>query len=152
MKTKTLLSALFVCLLALPLDAAVRGDKAMYVGGSISSIAENQQGKLDTSGESALTFTWGKGKWEVPYKNITKMEYGQKAGRRVGAAISVSPLLLFSKKRKHYLTLQLKDEEGKSQAALFELSKGTYQQVLAALEAKTGVKIDYETEEVKKEK
>lgn len=133
-----------------PLGAAVRGEKAMYVGGTLA-VPENKQGKLDTSGEN-LVFTWDKDKWETSFKGISKIEYGQKAGRRVGAAIAVSPLLLFSKKRKHYVTLQLTDSAGAQQAAVFELSKGTYQAILGALEGKTGLKVEYETEETKKEK
>ena len=50
------------------------------------------------------------------------------------------------------MTLGLKDEEGKSQAVVFELSKGTYKQALAALEAKSGVKTEYLVEEKKKDK
>lgn len=152
MKNKLCL-LLFLCL-ACPATvmAAVRGDKAMYVGGSIAVIPEKQQGKLDISGESLMVFSWGKAKWEIPFKSVTKMEYGQKAGRRVGAALVVSPLFLFSKKRKHYLTLHVNDEAGKPQAAVFELSKGTYQQIIASLETKTGLKVEYESEEAKKEK
>jgi hypothetical protein len=152
MKSIYALVLLVIFLLAVPLPGAVRGNKAMYAGGSIAAIPESQQGKLDVSGESLLVFAWGSGKWEVPFKNVTKMEYGQKAGRRVGAAIAVTPLLLFSKKRKHYLTMQIKDEAGKGQAAVFELSKGTYQQTMATLEAKTGLKVERESEEARKEK
>lgn len=152
MKSTYALALLVIFLFTVPLLGAVRGNKAMYVGGSIAAIPEKQQGKLDVSGESSLVFAWGSGKWEVPFKNVTKMEYGQKAGRRVGAAIAVTPLLLFSKKRKHYLTMQIKDEAGKGQAAVFELSKGTYQQTMATLEAKTGLKVERESEEAKKEK
>lgn len=137
--------------------AAVRGSKAVYTGGSLP-IPEKQDGKLDTAGDSMLVFTWDKGKWESPFKGITSIEYGQKAGRRVGAAIALSavtlagPLLLFSKKKKHFLTLQVTDAGGQSQAAVFELSKGTYKQTLAALESKSGVKVEYLVEEKKDKK
>lgn len=143
----------FSILAAPGLEAAVRGDKAMYIGGTVTAIPEKKQGKLDTSGDSVLVFHWDKeSKWEVPFKSFTRMEYGQKAGRRVGAAVMVSPLLLFSKKRKHYLTLHYKSEGQSSEAVVFELSKGTYQQIISTLEAKTGLKTEYETEEAKKEK
>lgn len=150
---KCLSVVLSLCLFV-PLIAwgAVRGDKAMYVGGTLTAIPEGKQGRLDTTNETNLTFAWDKSTWETPFKSITRMEYGQKAGRRVGAAVLVSPLLLFSKKRKHYLTIHMKTEAGKSEAAVFELSKGTYQQVIASLEAKSGVKTEYETEDAKKEK
>ena len=50
------------------------------------------------------------------------------------------------------LTLQVTDEGGQSQAAVFELSKGTYKQTLAALESKSGVKVEYLVEEKKDKK
>ena len=37
----------------------------------------------------------------------------------------VSPLALFSKKRKHYLTSGFSDADGKQQGAVFELAKDT---------------------------
>ena len=138
--------------------AAIRGDKAMYVGGSLSTIPEKKEGRLDLAGDSTFVFSWDKGKWEAPFKGITRMEYGQKAGRRVGAAIALSavtlagPALLFSKKRKHYVTLHVSDAGGASQAAVFELSKGTYKKTIASLEAKTGLKVEIEAEEAKKQK
>jgi len=132
--------------------AAVRGDQAMYVGGSLSAIPEKKEGRLDISGDSLIVFSWDKGKWEAPYKGIRRMEYGQKAGRRVGAAVAISPVLFFSKKRKHYLTLHVNDAAGKPQAAVFELAKGTYQKTIASLEAKTGLKAEIEEEESKKQK
>jgi len=148
---------LVVVFIAPPCLAAVRGNKAMYVGGSLP-IPEKQGGRLDTSGDSMLVFTWDKGKWEAPFKGITSIEYGQKAGRRVGAAVALSvvtlagALLLFSKKRKHFLTLGITDQAGKAQAAVFELSKGNYKQTLAALEARTGLKVEYLEEPKKDEK
>lgn len=144
-----------ICLIVLLFSqlsaAAVRGDKAQYIGGTLS-IPEKQHGRLDATGETSLLFTWEKGKWEVPFNGIAAMEYGQKSGRRVGAAVAVSPVLLFSKKRKHFLTLQMKDASGKQEAAVFELSKGVYKQTLAALESRTGRKVDMQDADSLKEK
>ena len=86
----------------------------------------------------------------MPYEKITSLEYGQKVGRRVGVAVAVTPLALFSKKRKHFLTLGFTDDQGKQQGSVFELSKGTVRTILSTLEARSGKKVEYESEEAKK--
>jgi hypothetical protein len=86
----------------------------------------------------------------IPYAAITDLEYGQKAGRRVGVAIMVSPLALFSKKRKHYLTLGYKDANGKDQAAVFELGKDIVRTTLKIIETRSGKEIQYQDEEARK--
>lgn len=130
--------------------AAVRGDKAMYVGGTLTDIPEEQKGKMNLSGEDGLVFGWKKDKkehqWQLPYSQITRMEYGQKAGRRVGVAIALSPLALFSKKRKHYVTIHFTDEAGNGQAAVFELGKKTYKTFMATMEARTGIAVEDTTQ------
>ena len=78
------------------------------------------------------------------------MEYGQKAGRRVGLAIAVSPWLLLSKKRKHFLTIGWKDEQDKQHAAIFEVGKSVIRVTLTTLEARTGKKVDYQDDEARK--
>ena len=86
----------------------------------------------------------------MPYDGVNSLEYGQKAGRRLGLAIVVSPLFLLSKKRRHYLTIGYLDEAGDQQAAVFELGKKIVRSTLAGLEARTGLAVDYETEEARR--
>ena len=96
----------------------------MYVGGTVAGLSEKAEGRLVTSSESTMNFDAGsKGSAAIPYKSIASLEHGQKAGRRVGVAIMISPLALFSKKRKHYRTIAYNDSTGKEQAAVFELGK-----------------------------
>ena len=91
-----------------------------------------------------------KGEVLIPYGKITSIEYGQKAGRRVGVALAVSPIALFSKKRKHYVTLAYTDDAGKNQGAVFEVAKGTVRNVVTVLETRSGKQVEYESEEAKK--
>lgn len=140
---------LLLVLLSTELIAAVRGDKAMYVGGTLT-VAEKTKGRLDLTDEKTARFSWKDGEIIIPYKKILSLEYGQKAGRRIGVAIAVTPLALFSKKRKHYLTIGFNDEQGKQQGAVFELAKGTVRSTLATLENRSGKLIEYESEEAKK--
>ncbi|MGH9787827.1 MAG: hypothetical protein ACRD4U_03880 [Candidatus Acidiferrales bacterium] len=146
-----LLLAVALCLV-MPTAAAVRGKDAMYVGGTISSIPENTKGKFDLSDPSAARFGPKKGEpLAIPYERVTAIEYGQKAGRRVGAALVVSPLFLFSKKRKHYVTISFTDENGQGQAAVFELSKGVVHEVVSTFETRSGKKIEFESDEARKQ-
>src|SRR5262245_31117665 len=131
---------------------AVDGNKAMYVGGTRTDIKEAAEGKFDVSGETEVAFTPDKTKVRhtIAFKDVTELEYGQKAGRRVAVGLMVSPLALFSKKRKHYLTINFKDGDGKDQAVVFELGKDIVRTTLAVMEARTGKKIEYQDEEARK--
>ena len=110
-----------------------------------TKVPEKTEGKLDLSQEAAAKFNWKKGEALIPYDKINSIEYGQKAGRRVGVAVMVSPIPLFSKKRKHYLTLGFNDAEGKPQGVVLELGKNTVRAALSTLEARTGRKVEYES-------
>ncbi len=127
---------------------AVDGDKAMYVGGTIAGLKEKTEGRLVTTSDSMLTFDAGsKGSATIPYAAVTSLEYGQKAGRRVGVAIMVSPLALFSKKRNHFLTIAYNDSTGKEQAAVLELGKDIFRTTLKVLEVRTGKEIELQDNE-----
>ena len=128
--------------------------KTMYVGGTVPGIKERTEGMSSTSDEKVFVFTYKDGdkeaKLTVPYARINDLEYGQKAGRRIGLAVTVSPWLLLSKKRQHFLTIGYQDENDKQQAAVFELGKEIVRVTLASMEARTGKKIDYQDDEAKK--
>ncbi len=158
---KRALCVVFTCwwTFAASLSAAVEGKRAMYVGGTVATIPEKQQGNLDTSGSSAFVFTWGKGKWNVPFANISKMVYREKVGRHVGAAVATTVavgvgglFVLMAKKKKHYLSLEWKDESGQAQVAVFELSKDAFENVIADLEEKTGLQLQVEVQEAPKKR
>ena len=96
----------------------------MYMGGTIPGLQEKAEGRMAPESDTTLGFDAGKkGKTSIPFASITELEYGQKAGRRVGVAIAISPLALFSKKRKHYLTITYTDQAGVEQTGVFELGK-----------------------------
>ena len=129
--------------------AAVRGRAAKYVGGTLSGLTENSDGFIEL-GDSATIFKAKSGaSVSIPYKRIDSLEYGQKAGRRLGLALVVSPLFLLSKKRKHFLTINFENEAGKKQGAVFELAKGIVRETLVALETQSGKKVEYESDEAR---
>jgi hypothetical protein len=131
---------------------AVDADKAMYVGGTVPGVSEKAEGTLNTKSDSVIVFDAGKnGSATISYSAITDLEYGQKAGRRVAVAVLVSPLALFSKKRKHYLTITYKDGAGKEQAGVFELGKEIVRTNLKVLEVRTGKEVTFQDEEACKQ-
>jgi hypothetical protein len=146
--------------------AGIGSKKAAYQGGTTKDkdfpgVKEAVEGSLNTSDEKELKFAYELNKspktFSIPYDQVIDIEYGQKAGRRVGAAVAtailISPVglfLLFSKKRKHFVTIGYKDDEGKEQVAVFELGKDIVRTTLPILEARSGKKIEYQDEDAKK--
>jgi hypothetical protein len=148
-----------------PMVEAVGSRKAAYFGGTVSQFngaKEEVEGILDTANSEALVFTaedqpFAGKRVSIPYEKVIDLEYGQKAGRRVGAAVGYAVLLgplglltLFSKKRKHYLTVGYQGEDGKEQVAVIELGKDIVRATLPIVETRSGKKIEYQDEEAKK--
>jgi hypothetical protein len=135
---KWLISALsIITVLAGCLLGAVRGDRAGYLGGTVTAIPKGTVGKLNLEDAAELRFEYKGGVFSVPYNRVTSIEFGQKAGRRVSVAVLVSPLVVSEKKR-HFLTLGFTNETGGSEVAVFELAKGIFQTIVPTLEARTG--------------
>jgi hypothetical protein len=117
---------------------------------------------LDTSNATALGFTaddkpFHGRSFAIPYAQIIDLEYGQKAGRRIGAAIGYSALLgpagllaLLSTKRNHYLTIGFKDADGRDQVALIELGKDIVRATIPVVETRSGKKVTYQDDDAKK--
>jgi hypothetical protein len=143
---RSLSIVLLVCSCCGALGAGVDSQKATYVGGTVNSIKEQTEGASSTSDEKVFVFDYGQGKLQIPYDRIENLEYGQKVGRRGG----IVSRWVITKKRKHYLTISYKDENGQQQAAVLELGKDIVRVTLAALEARSGRKIDYQDEEARK--
>jgi hypothetical protein len=149
---KKLIAVLFFLSMSsgLALAGGIGGKSAAYMGGTVSGVKEGSEGRLDTANDTTLTFTSKNGTLAIPYANISELEYGQKAGRRVGVAVMVSPLALFSKKRNHYLTISYKDDAGKEQAAVFELGKDIVRTTLKIVETRSGKEITFQDNEARK--
>ncbi len=149
---KRSLALLLLCFLCSDLVAfaGLGSDKTAYIGGTENQIKEGTEGSSSAKDEKDFSFVYKGGNLSIPYEQVNDLEYGQKAGRRVGLAIAVSPWLLLSKKRRHFLTLGWKDDQDKQHAAVFELGKSIVRTTLATLEARTGKKVDYQDDEARK--
>ena len=154
-----------VSLLAPSIALAVDSKGASYFGGTAAVFKEAKdpiEGKLDTRSDAVLTFKADDKPFRgqaltIPYAQIIDLEYGQKAGRRVGAAAATTILLgpigllaLLSKKRKHFLTVGYKDSDGKDQVAVLELGKDIVRTTLPIVETRSGKKITYQDDEARK--
>ncbi len=151
---KTMRTALALLIIGLilaesPALAKVEAGEVMYVGGTIANLPEGSMGQLDTKNEKALVFHSGKGSFEIPYENITSLEYGQKAGRRLGVAITLTLWALLSKKRKHFLTIGYTDANDKPQGVVLEIPKGTVKSTITVIEVRSGKKVEYESEQAR---
>jgi hypothetical protein len=82
------------------------------------------------------------------------MEFGQKVGRRVGTTIALGATtlglaalpMLFSKKKKHFLTIGYANAAGENEAIVLELAKDIVRSTLPILEARTGRQVEAEGE------
>ena len=149
---RRIIAILLLCAIGagtLPAEKVDRGE-AMYVGGTIAGLPEGTMGRLETTSDKVLAFQSPKGNFEIPYENATSLEYGQKAGRRLAVALTITIWALLSKKRKHFVTIGYTDENDKPQGVVIEIPKGTVKSTITILEVRSGKKVEYESEEARK--
>ncbi len=141
----------FLAVLAvLPLAAAGLGGHAQYVGGTVAGLSGKTSGLIQTTSSTTMLFAAKAVTVRVPYGDISNIEYGQRVERRYLEAILISPLMLLSKKRAHFLTVGYTDAQGLQQAMVFQVNKGDVRSVLVSLEARTGRKVEFQDEEARK--
>jgi hypothetical protein len=93
-----------------------------------SSLAIMDKG----SGQTTRTFSYGE---------IKGAEYSYAKSPRWKTALLVSPLFLFTSGKKHWFLVQ-----GTGDYALLHLDKSNYRLILAAFEARTGLKVETVTD------
>lgn len=121
-----------------------------YIGGTVTAINEGAHGVLRTTDEQYLALVTRESTLKVDYSRVNLLEYGQNVSRRYVMAIVISPVFIFAKKRRHFLTVGFQDDEGKQQALVFTVDKNDVRLVLASLEARTGVKVEFQDEEARR--
>lgn len=136
-----------LALLALPLAGQSRAE---YIGGTALQLGAGATGTLEAGDSRYLAFYSKKAQVRVPYERINLVEYGQQVDRRLAMAIIISPVFLLSKKRKHFLTVGYAGEDGMQQALVFRVDKSDIRATLVTLEARTGLKIQYQDPEARK--
>ncbi len=142
--------ALLAAALQAPAMAADTGSRVAYMGGTLPQFPQGCDGSLDAVDPDYFVFWTNKTNLRVAYERINLLEYGQKVSRRVAMAVIVSPMFLLAKKRQHFLTLGYQDENGKQQALVFRVDKSDVRTVLVTLEARTGLKVQYQDEDARR--
>ena len=147
--SKFLLPALLA--IAAPLlQAGDAGFRAHFLGGTVADLPSKSEGNIDLRDEQALVLATRKITLRVPYRRIETIEYGQHVSRRYAAAVLISPMLLLSKSRKHFVTLGYVDERGSRQAVVLEVGKSDVRAVLVGLEARTGHRVEYQDDDARR--
>ncbi|GEM_PF-1666937 len=120
------------------------GEAEFYYKAPGQSKAQPVRGSLVfDSGKKAVRFFSEAGMpLDVPYTSVTNLIYERTSKPRYALGILVAWPLLFTKSKKHYLTIQYKSGNSEGQYALIRLDKNNYQSALAAAESQTGVKVD----------
>jgi hypothetical protein len=131
-------------LLTQTIPAGQPGFHAELIGGTVPGFAAKSTAQVDLGNADALLLHSGHDEVVIPYGKVNSLEYGQNVSRRYVAAVLVSPVFLLSKSRKHFVTVGYTDSEGRQQALVFRVSKGDIRPVLAALEARTGRRVEYQ--------
>jgi PDZ domain/PEGA domain len=146
------LAVIFLCssLVAYASSQGNTFDRVRYNGGTISNPVDPKDwGNQLTVTSDLIVFTFKNGqKAEINPKSVTSLSYGQEAHRRVGTmialAILVAPVALFGlfhKTRLHYIGIQFKTADGKSEGLLLQGDKDNYRAILVALQSVTGVPV-----------
>jgi hypothetical protein len=137
-------------LFSLAVTAGEPGVRTQLVGGTAADFTAKSDVRLDLSDSETLVLRNGKTELRLPYLKVTTVEYGQNVSRRYAAAILVSPVLLLSKSRKHFVTLGFTDHDGKHQSLVLRVEKNDIRSVLTSLEARTGRRVEYQDDEARK--
>jgi hypothetical protein len=84
----------------------------------------------------------------IPYDKVTELAYEKSKHRRWTTGILLSPLALFTKGKKHWLTIAFEGVEELPQNFVYlRLDKKNFRQILSALEAQTGLEPSVSIEE-----
>ncbi len=78
----------------------------------------------------------------IPLESVKSATYERAAKPRIGMGLLVAWPLMFTKSKKHFLTVQHADGY-----SVFQLDKGNYMQILAAMEAATGKRVERHEEQ-----
>jgi hypothetical protein len=144
----------FLLLLCLLLEGwscpANAQSRANYMGGTVASMASGNSGAIDISDDRYFAFYTRSAQVRISYDRVNLIEYGQKVDRRLLMAVVLSPVFLLAKSRKHFLTLGYTGPDGRQQAVVFQVDKNAIRPMLVGLEARTGLKVQYQDPEARK--
>ncbi len=106
--------------------------------------AQEVEGVLisDTKAKVLRFESGGRAAFEIPFGKVKSILYERTAKPRYGAGLLLAWPLLFTKSKKHFVTIQYADASGKGKFEIVRLDKGNFSMALATLEADTGIKVE----------
>lgn len=118
-------------------------DDVKYIKAGEKKKAQEMDAALEINRESGeLQVMLKKGEAiKINKTQVTGLIYERASKPRYAAGLLLAWPLLFTKSKKHFLTIQYKNGD-KGEFALLHLDKNNYQPILAAAEAATGVKVE----------
>lgn len=124
----------------------------MYIAGTIDGLAQDTIGNLDLSDKRGLVFIAGAAsagpRIEMfAWNRVESLTYGDKVSNRWTVVISTHFGAPFNIRRRHFLTIAFEDDRGQPGAVLLELAKGAASSTILVIEARTGRKVRYESQE-----
>lgn len=130
------LVALTLAAPAFPSSGYVEGQQVIYVGGTVTGLKEGTMGRLDLTLEKGLVFESSGARYEIPYAQITSHRYSEQLARRLGVVATIAVVLLKHRRRRHFIEVNYRSDDGTPQVAIFEISKDAVQTVTAVLNAR----------------
>ena len=158
---KTALSSL-LCLALFSATVLAQGNTfpVRYVGGSLSStVKPDDWGNTITVSSEVITFKLKDGQEvKIDPKTVKLITHGRHASRRIGTYAGlaiISPIFLLGmlkKNKKHFIGIAVETPDGKKDGYNLQAKNDRYKALITALEGVTGLKVEEETEEKKKDK
>lgn len=143
-----LASGLVIAVVASTCIAQTTFDKAVYLKAPAPGQKKGDtiKGVLVFDGAAKeLQFVVSKGglaAFNIKYDAVKSLLYERSAKPRYALGLLVAWPLLFTKSKKHYLTIHYTDPAGAGQFVIVQLDKSNFQVALATAEAETGKKVE----------
>ncbi len=141
---KSIASVLIVALALTPAYGSTF-EKAEYLKKAAAGEKKSQKVKgnlIVEDYEIRFVSKQGEPQVSIPVSAIRSVQYERTAKPRYAEGILIAWPLLFTKSKKHYLTVHYTDSTGASQYMLVRLDKSNFREALAEIEARTGSKIE----------
>lgn len=139
-----------MALVATPLQARDGRGRVEYIGGTVDSMRQGTAALIKTTDRDYLALVTRTSTMKILYQRVNLLEYGQNVSRRYLLALTLSPMFVLAKKRKHFLTLGFSDDDSRQQAMVFIVDKNDVRLLLASLEARTGQRVEFQDAEARK--
>jgi len=118
----------------------IRFNKVKFMEQKSDGNADERKTDLYLFDDHILVGRRGKGRvWaKIPFSELEEITYEKSSHPRWKTAIFLTPWALLSKGKKHWLTLEWGNEY-----CILRLDKNNYRAIIAALEAKTGLEVQW---------